>query len=446
MDAAKADASPTKAFFVRMLTRDITLDDCILDLVNNSIDSAWDLSGERPSELIADEKLSPYSIDITVGRTSFRIVDNCGGITFEDAQNYAFTFGRKETQPPEDYTVGVYGIGMKRAVFKMGNLIRVVSTYRDQNNQSAGFVVPINVDEWARDSSEPWDFDIQPATPAEQAGVEIEVTELSPEISRRFEDPNYERSLRNLLARDYLLPIMRGLRITVNGTQVKGTSLVLRQNADFQPLRTTYDDDGVRVEIFAGMADTPPNDTQPEATNRDTTSGWYVLCNGRAVLTADRSGFTGWGQPGWPQWHGQYNGFLGVILFSAAESSKLPMTTTKRSVDTSSPVYVRALAKMEGPTRAWIDYTNARKPDVASASALEQRGRPVPLAEVKRNERLQLPKPPRGEPQANVLYQVPRKRLVKLAEGFGNRTLSYREVGTRSFEFAYEHLVDEDDE
>ena len=95
LDGAKADASPTKAFFVRMLTRDITLDDCILDLVDNSIDSAWESSGQHPSELINDDKLSPYSIDITVERTRFRIVDNCGGITFEDAQNYAFTFGRK---------------------------------------------------------------------------------------------------------------------------------------------------------------------------------------------------------------------------------------------------------------------------------------------------------------------------------------------------------------
>ena len=33
----RADANPTKAFFVRMITRDITLEDCIFDLVDNSI-------------------------------------------------------------------------------------------------------------------------------------------------------------------------------------------------------------------------------------------------------------------------------------------------------------------------------------------------------------------------------------------------------------------------
>ena len=39
MTSLKADASPTKAFFVRMLTRDISLDDCILDLVDRSADA-----------------------------------------------------------------------------------------------------------------------------------------------------------------------------------------------------------------------------------------------------------------------------------------------------------------------------------------------------------------------------------------------------------------------
>src|SRR5215471_4128171 len=33
----RAKASPSKAFFIEMLTRDITLSDCVLDLVDNAI-------------------------------------------------------------------------------------------------------------------------------------------------------------------------------------------------------------------------------------------------------------------------------------------------------------------------------------------------------------------------------------------------------------------------
>jgi hypothetical protein len=43
----KAEANPTKAFFVRMITRDISLADCILDLIDNSVDAAWQLKGAK---------------------------------------------------------------------------------------------------------------------------------------------------------------------------------------------------------------------------------------------------------------------------------------------------------------------------------------------------------------------------------------------------------------
>jgi hypothetical protein len=35
----QADATPTKRFFIDNLTRDLTLEDAILDLVDNSIDA-----------------------------------------------------------------------------------------------------------------------------------------------------------------------------------------------------------------------------------------------------------------------------------------------------------------------------------------------------------------------------------------------------------------------
>src|SRR6202041_1877732 len=97
-------------------------------------------------------------------------------------------------------------------------------------------------------------------------------------------------------------------------------SLEWQESGSFAPLRQSYEDDGVKVEIIAGMSSAPPDSTDPDEPSRiDRTSGWYVLCNGRAVLTADRSIVTGWGSFNWPSWHNQYNGFIGVVLFSAAD-------------------------------------------------------------------------------------------------------------------------------
>jgi hypothetical protein len=448
MTTGKADARPTRAFFVRMLTRDITLEDCILDLVDNSIDSAWGLSGQRPSQLINDNALGEYSIDIILQPEKFQISDNCGGITLDDAADYAFTFGRRSEEPISDYTVGVYGIGMKRAVFKLGNTIQIISTYQTDNGELIGFVVPINVAEWVSNTREHWDFDLNPYPANTHTGVQIQVTDLFEDTSRRFEDPGYASALRTTLSRAYFLPLMRGLNIKVNGIRVATLPITWQEGEGLAPERRAYEDSGVLVEIVAGMSKPPPNDSEPEQSNRaDRTSGWYVVCNGRAVLVADRTSITGWGRNNsWPSWHSQYNGFVGVVLFSAADPALLPMTTTKRSVDVSSGVYIRALAEMEAPTRVWIDYTNARKNEREQAEHLESQSKPVDIAEVQQRARLQLPSfQPKGDPIANVNYSVLQKRMRKLAAAFGNINMTYRDVGLESFEYAYGELVDEDD-
>lgn len=94
--ARRANAHPTRAFFVRMLTRDISLEDCILDLIDNSIDAAWGSITAKPTKLQSGTKLKKFHIELTVSESTFVISDNCGGISLDDAANYAFTFGREQ--------------------------------------------------------------------------------------------------------------------------------------------------------------------------------------------------------------------------------------------------------------------------------------------------------------------------------------------------------------
>lgn len=463
MVSGKAKANPTKAFFVRMLTRDISLDDCILDLVDNSIDGAWKSSGADPSSLGSDTELSPYRIDIDFTSESFSIQDNCGGITFDDAVDYAFTFGRaefREEDPHDDvpYSVGVYGIGMKRAVFKLGNVIQIASTFNTPSGDIDSFLVPINVPDWLSDRSVggEWDFDIEPRLPDETAGVTITVEELTDETAGMLSSPSYEVELRRILSRDYMIPLRRGLKILVNGTAVSGLKLNLRETIEvassesaFRPLRIDYDDTGVRVEIIAGMNSKPPDEIAPDEGDRvPDRSGWYLFCNGRAVLAADRTSLSGWGVDSLPKWHGQYSGFVGLVFFSSRHPELLPMTTTKRNVDVSSPIYRRSLPRMSKPTRSWIDYTNARKQD-ESLRSLEDKVTDVDLADVKSRKSLEVPqsrrRPPPSQRVANVNYAVPLARLRALARAFGNVNMNYRDVGLEAFEYSYLMRVTEED-
>lgn len=60
-----ARSYPTKAFFVNMITRDITLEDSILDLIDNSIDGASKCEGNPPINLDDTVDLSKYRISLT---------------------------------------------------------------------------------------------------------------------------------------------------------------------------------------------------------------------------------------------------------------------------------------------------------------------------------------------------------------------------------------------
>ena len=460
LDSLRADASPTKAFFVRMLTRDISLDDCILDLVDNSIDSAWRQAGARPTAFSRGALLEEFEIDIKFDEEAFSITDNCGGISIKNATNYAFTFGRKSVDvdqlpssadlsnaalPGTDYSVGIYGIGMKRAIFKIGNQIEIQSTHRNDENVEA-FQVPINVSGWLADTSTPWDFPIDKAGELDQPGVRIHVTELNLEAKRRFSDVVYHRTLvHEVLSRDYILALMQGLRITVNGEAVPYRQIDLLSGEDFQPLRERFDDGAVSVEIIAGMHALPPEDNDPESSRQDKVSGWYIICNGRVVLAADRSDATGWGIKDFPRWHGQYGGFIGMALFSSADPSLLPMTTTKRSVDTSLPAYQRTVNRMLKPTRAWIDYTNARKPNLLKAREREIAASPVEVSQLAPNRVVVLPKLQTTRAKvANVNYAVPLSRMRALAAALGDVNLTYREVGVASFDYMFfDHVDDE---
>jgi hypothetical protein len=448
-----ADANPTRAFFVRMITRDISLEDCIFDLIDNSIDGAWKLEGGEPMTLSSDTKLDKYKISIETIGGEFIISDNCGGISLTDAAEYAFTFGRKDDDTHEKYSIGVYGIGMKRAIFKIGKLINITSTYKKDAAGLETFEVPINVPNWVGDTeSRDWDFDIQSADHLAETGVKIVIRDLTEAAAASFEDSAFLNRLRRSIARDYTLHLHRGITIELNGQPVQGWQIELREGGEFVPLRTSYKEqlsEGVAdVEVLAGMTAPPPEDSDPEAGDGDENrSGWYVICNGRVVLAADKTDASGWGTDGWPKWHPQYAGFIGIIIFSSENAELLPMTTTKRNVDASSPLYRRAMPRMREVSRAWISYTNNRKQDTQNAKRLESETKPQTIFSLKVHESVNLPKlsPKPKIPMANILYSMPRSRVRQLAEEFGNINYSYKDVGVRSFNYAYAELVGDDE-
>lgn len=106
-----------KNFFINMLTRDISLNDAILDLLDNCLDGAL-RSQNHISQNKNEKNYNSFVAKITITKDNFTISDNCGGISRELAENYAFRMGKQNYEQNHDATIGIYGIGMKRAIFK----------------------------------------------------------------------------------------------------------------------------------------------------------------------------------------------------------------------------------------------------------------------------------------------------------------------------------------
>ena len=152
-----------------MLVKDIPLVRAIIDLVDNCVDGARSL-----------RKKGSYKglhVKLKVNSNLFQITDNCGGIDVETARSYAFRFGRPADAPATTHSVGQFGVGMKRALFKLGTIFKVESTA-----PTSHFLVDINVDNWKKE--EEWEFKFKERTektkfPEADWGTKISVTKLA---------------------------------------------------------------------------------------------------------------------------------------------------------------------------------------------------------------------------------------------------------------------------
>lgn len=361
-----AHAQPEKAFFVSMLTRDIELLDAILDLLDNCVDGILRTIGDE--RLTRSTPYESFSAAIEVSANGFSIADNCGGIPRHVAINSAFRMGRPATTLGAAGTVGRYGIGMKRAIFKMGNDAVVRSTFDGDS-----FRVDITP-EWMRDPGD-WDLPLTSEKTASTNGTRIEITDLHPAISSEFQRTTFVEGLKRRIGNFYALILDKGFVVTVNGDMVKpqsiswligdgGTRDTDGSKASLDPFVLKATIDKVDVLIVAGFSRPTPSPEEVDSDERSTRAedaGWTVACNDRIVLFRDRSEVTGWGTYGVPSYHNQFSSIAGVVLLTSDDTDALPFTTTKRGLDGGHPVFIRVREQMQRMTRQLVTFTNEWK-------------------------------------------------------------------------------------
>lgn len=381
---ATVSAFPAKRFFVDMLTRDIEMGDAILDLLDNCVDGAL-RSGPLHGD--ADQPYSGRWAEITFTETSFTIADNCGGIPRDVAIRSAFRLGRPDpTFDMDRATVGVYGIGMKRAIFKIGRSARVESRTSED-----AFTVNITSG-WLEDDTK-WELPLEVGAALTAPGTAIHIDHLRDGVGRMFSnETTFAEDLIKDIQHHYGLIIQKGFVVRVNGTTVDARRVAVLVNPDafvsgrgIAPYVHAAEFGGVHVTIVAGLyRDLPTDDEEEEERDRPSSdrAGVTVICNDRVVAYADKTKMTGWGEAQVPQYHTQFVSIAATVIMRSTDASKLPFTTTKRGLDGNSELYLNVKNSLREGLKHFTDYTNKWKKASHGLRAVRRDASPIAANEI----------------------------------------------------------------
>lgn len=463
--------TPTKEFFVGMLTRDIELSDAILDLLDNCLDGVIRQKGAS-NKRNDNNYYEGYFSHITISNESFIAEDNCGGIPRDVAEKYAFRMGRSPDKGEDDLpTVGIYGIGMKRAIFKIGKAASVLT-----RNQNSLYNVLIPLD-WA--TGDEWDFpveDLHDSTILPNGGTKIEITNINSGIADIWDSPDkiseFTDRLIKAIQQSYSFIIQKGFRITINNINVEPLPIQIlldekSNGTSIKPFVYKQSFNDVNVSLVVGFYAPPPSpediDDENNLKRSSSEAGWTVVCNDRVILYNDKSHLTGWGEAGVPQYHTQFIGIRGIVIFDSNNPKNLPMTTTKRGVDTSSKIYAAVKDRMRQGLKIFTDYTNRWKgqndkersySSVAKSVPIEQLinttientvESPIKLRQNKGGYVFspELPKPPNDKPYKVIRYSKDADAILDLVEYFykdREHPATPSQVGEKCFDIIYSQV------
>lgn len=448
-DPNAVDASPTKEFFVDTITRDIALDRALADLVDNCIDGAKRLrdAGQANENFAGGKKYENLYARLTVNPSEFVISDNCGGIAIDTARKYAFKFGRAAGFAETPNSVGQFGVGMKRALFKMGRRFEVKTA-----DALDSYRIDVNVQKWLGEAS--WDFRIEDRVDNSggevEAGTTIRSWELYPGVSELFRQDYFLRNLVGRIRTAQQHFMRNGFAIYINDEAIIPNEWQLQRGSGIDPFHQRFEDQlgegpPLRTRIFAGVG--PSSQAQ---------AGWYVFCNGRCIVEADQSSATGWGELAGtggvaiPRYHNQFARFRGYAFLDCAKSEKLPWNTTKTGLDYEDPAYRILFGRLIAAARPVIDFLNEldRETDIEEQdrelSTSLRASTPTPIADLPERAAFTYSAPTRRGPALkSISYKKPETEVGDLAAKLDVKAA--KDVGIKSFEYAYQRLVVEDD-
>ena len=310
----EASMEPRKELFIFAITKDITLDSAICDLIENSINSAKKLSGFK--------SLKGYRVDLYIDQNyndkyDFVIRDNCGGITREDAKNRAFKLGNDF----KDNKLG-FGIGMKRALFKLADEYTLESyTLYDK------FKIEMNVKEWVKKST--WKTPIKKNNNKEnlESGVVISISKLNNKIEDELLSKEFQRNFITTIKINFEFALEAGFEINLNNKRLEYNSSLFAKNL-LEDRKYIVSENEVILKI------------EHNSKRSCNYYGWNYVINGRNIIHGDKCILNNWHKNIKDNIY-NFEKFVGFVFINGDNVSELPLNTSKDGIDINNSMYVK---------------------------------------------------------------------------------------------------------
>lgn len=333
----KLNATPTKRLYLSIIA-DYDLNRSVCELVDNGID-VWVRNGKAGSITI--------NVTLDTSQQTITVEDNAGGLARPDLR-YIVGPGQTGTDPTDE-TIGIFGVGTKRAVVALAQDIHIKSRFGKGDTHEIDFD-----DRWLEDDD--WEIPVYQVDDIAQGSTIVELHRLRAQIT-----DDAIAHLKDHLSTTYA----RFLDSQSIALQVNGETLSPKffENwaypPGFEPRRYTGvlsmpGGSEVRVEAYAGLA----LESSPAAGEY----GVYFYCNDRLIARALKTfdvGFTR-GFAGLP--HPKVS-LTRVLIFLNGDARWMPWNSSKSDINTKHAVFqaihswlVQVVKDYASLSRNWMGY------------------------------------------------------------------------------------------
>jgi hypothetical protein len=309
-------AIPSKRLY-KSIIADYDTELALCELIDNALDN-WAKEGRiRKLEI---------SIIVDTNQQTITISDNAGGVP--EADIIKIIAPGHTTNLSTDETIGIFGVGSKRAVVALAQEIKILTRYQDNET----LILKYN-DDWLQ--KETWDFEYEPYNKEISKGsTVIELSKLRSNVNDSLVE-----DLKEHLAAIYGKFLQdSSIAITVNDK--KSLKPILFDQAwsyppNYAPQKVTFsvpieNENPINIALLGGLI----------AKNEigEGEYGIYVYCNQRLILRADKSyhfGFTS-GQAGLP--HPELNS-VRVFVNLTGSPERMPWTSSKSGINFKNKIF-----------------------------------------------------------------------------------------------------------